>query len=554
MIDQRNAPILTTRLSAGPAMYLRKLIVSLCILVGISLLLSGIGFWAHQNSEFHTKRNRIANQMLTEFISLRADKQRLKVWLAEYLLTDDANTAFRDTLFGRMQQQLHTLDQLAIRDQLYSTSEQDLLLIMQQVKVISLLQSNLHTLEHALKTREIAAYQDDLERWRTLISLFDKFQDTDLSELLQQAIADQKQRASSTEADALSAVQQVQHTMLLISLLGLLFAIVIGWHLSRALSQPLQRLLDGTKQLQQGNFAHRIQEQGPTEFAELARQFNLMSGYIEAFARQEKQSQLATEQRVQARTAELQQALAQLHETEHRQKQLLTDISHELRTPATSIQGEAEISLRGKDKDSAEYKEAFGRILAASQQLSRRIEDLLLLARGEERLLHVHLQRISVFDFQTLATATVQQQLSSGYQLALNMPAKLPADAWLLLDADKFASVLRIITDNAQQYAATNPQLQLSLALSDNELQLELCDQGIGINAEEQERLFQRHFRGTAARNARPDGLGIGLCIAKAIMEAQDGTIELHPNQPQGTRVRLSLPLFSGTQHENTDY
>lgn len=535
-------------------MYLRKLIVSLCILVGIILLLSSIGFWAQQNSEFHTKRNRIANQMLSEFISLRADKQRLKVWLAEYLLTDDANTGFRDTLFARMQQQLHTLDQLAIRDQLYSTSEQDLQLIMQQVKVISLLQTNLHTLEQALKTREIAAYQNDIERWRTLISLFDKFQDTDLSELLQQAIAEQKLRANSTETDALSAVQQVQHTMLLISLTGLFFAIFIGWHLSRALSRPLQRLLDGTKQLQQGNFDHRIDEQGPAEFAELARQFNLMSGYIAAFARQEKQSQQATEQRVQARTAELQQALAQLHEAEHRQKQLLTDISHELRTPATSIQGEAEISLRGKDKDSTEYKEAFGRILAASQQLSRRIEDLLLLARGEERLLQVNLKQLTLSAFCELTTMTIQQQLNKPFQLEPVILPELPANHWLLLDSEKFASVLRIITDNAQHYAGNNTSFQLELTLNDNEVKLELSDQGIGLNPSDQTQLFQRHFRGANARHARPDGLGIGLCIAKAIMEAHDGTIELRPNPPKGTIVCLCLPLFSGTQHENTDY
>ena len=324
-------------------MYLRKLIVSLCILVGIILLLSGIGFWAHQNSEFHTQRNRIANQMLTEFISLRADKQRLKVWVAEYLLTEDANTDFRDLLFDRMRQQLQNLDQLAIRDQLFSTSEQDLQDIMAQVKVISLLQSNLYTLEQALKTREMAARQDDTELWRTLIDLFDKFQDTDLAELLQDAIAEQKKRASSTEDDALNAVQRIQTTMLLISLAGLFFAIFIGWYLSRGLSRPLQHLLRGTKQLQQGNFAHRINEQGPEEFAELARQFNLMSGYIADFAEQEKLSQRATEQRVQERTAELQQTLARLHQTESRQNQLLADISHELRTPMNAIIGYSEM-------------------------------------------------------------------------------------------------------------------------------------------------------------------------------------------------------------------
>ncbi|WP_333607431.1 hypothetical protein [Arsukibacterium sp.] len=227
--------ILALFTGAGQAMYLRKLIISLCILVAIIVLQSAIGFWAHQNSEFHTERNRIANQMLSEFISLRADKQRLKVWLAEYLLTDNANTDFRDTLFQRKQQQLATLDQLAIRDQLFSTSEADLQHIMQQVKVISLLQTNLQTLEQALRTREIAQYQDDTERWQTLISLFDKFQDTDLAELLQAAIAEQKQRAHSTENDALRAVQKVKQVMLLISAAGIVLAVLLGYHLSKAL-------------------------------------------------------------------------------------------------------------------------------------------------------------------------------------------------------------------------------------------------------------------------------------------------------------------------------
>ena len=328
-------------------MYRRKLIVSICILVAIILLLSGIGLWAHQNSELHTQRNRIANQMLTEFISLRADKQRLKVWLAEYLLTDDTNTDFRDMLFTRMRNQLSNLEQLAIRDQLYSTSEQDLQHIMQQVKVVSLLQTNVITLEQALRTREIGSNQNEAELWTTLITLFDKFQDTDLSALLQDAIAAQKERAKTTEDDALHAVKRIQSTMLLISLGGLFFAIIIGWRLSRSLSQALQHLQDGTRQLRQGNFAHRIVETGPTEFAELARQFNMMSGYIAEFTAQEKLSHQATEELVRARTAELQQALTQLHESESRQKQLLTDISHELRTPLTSIFGSLSLVQSG---------------------------------------------------------------------------------------------------------------------------------------------------------------------------------------------------------------
>ena len=75
----------------------------------------------------------------------------------------------------------------------------------------------------------MAARQDDTELWRTLIDLFDKFQDTDLAELLQDAIAEQKKRASSTEDDALNAVQRIQTTMLLISLAGLFFAIFIDY-------------------------------------------------------------------------------------------------------------------------------------------------------------------------------------------------------------------------------------------------------------------------------------------------------------------------------------
>lgn len=535
-------------------MYLRKLAISLCVLLAIMLLQATIAFWAHQNSEFHTERNRVANQMLTEFISVRADKQRLKVWLAEYLLTEDANTGFRDALFNRMQQQLNHLDQLAIRDQLFSTSEADLQHTMQQVKVISLLQSNLQTLEQALKTREIALYPDDSERWRVLISLFDKFQDTDLSELLQQAIAQQKQRASSTEQEALTALQKVKLTIAMISLAGLVFALFIGYHLSKALSRPLQQLLDGTKQLQQGHFNHRISESGPTEFAELARQFNLMSGYIANFAEKEKQSQHAAEQLVQARTAQLQQALEQLHQAEYRQKQLLADISHELRTPTTSIQGEAEISLRGQAKSSSEYQEAFTRILTATQQLSRRIDDLLMLARGEDKVLQVQLKPLALPSFIQQTQDTVRQQLEPLFQLEWQNSIKNTADYWLLLDSEKFASVLRIITENTKHYAKNSKVVRLLLQSTEAELTLELIDQGIGITTEDLSRLFERHYRSSQARQTRPDGLGIGLCIAKAIMEAHDGAISLAANPPSGSRVKLTLPLFSGALDESSHY
>jgi len=535
-------------------MYRRKLIVSICILVAIILLLSGIGLWAHQNSELHTQRNRIANQMLTEFISLRADKQRLKVWLAEYLLTDDTNTDFRDMLFTRMRNQLSNLEQLAIRDQLYSTSEQDLQHIMQQVKVVSLLQTNVITLEQALRTREIGSNQNEAELWTTLITLFDKFQDTDLSALLQDAIAAQKERAKTTEDDALHAVKRIQSTMLLISLGGLFFAIIIGWRLSRSLSQALQHLQDGTRQLRQGNFAHRIVETGPTEFAELARQFNMMSGYIAEFTAQEKLSHQATEELVRARTAELQQALTQLHESESRQKQLLTDISHELRTPATSIQGEAEISLRGKDRDSADYKDSFKRILAASSQLTHRIDDLLMLARGDDRLLQMALKPIGLQDLIDMAADMLEQQLSSAFRFDLSIPSKLPDNSWLLVDPGKFTSVLRIVADNAQHYSPDGKELELKIRLEGDELILLISDQGIGIQPDDATQLFQRHFRAAQARQQRPDGLGIGLCIARSIIEGHDGTISLQSNAPKGTTVSITLPLFNGAPGENTDH
>lgn len=535
-------------------MYRRKLIVSLCILVAIILLLSGISLWAHQNSELHTQRNRIANQMLTEFISLRADKQRLKVWLAEYLLTDNTNTDFRDMLFGRMRNQLNTLEQLAIRDQLYSTGERDLQHIMQQVKVVSLLQNNVTTLEQALRTREIENYENESELWSALITLFDKFQDTDLSALLQDAIAAQKLRAKTTEEEALHAVTRIQSTMLLISLAGLFFAVVIGWRLSLTLSRALQHLLDGTKQLQHGNFDHRIVETDPSEFAELARQFNMMSGYIAEFTAQEKLNHQATEELVHARTGELQQTLNQLHESERRQKQLLTDISHELRTPATSIQGEAEISLRGKDRDIGEYKESFRRIVAATSQLTHRIDDLLMLARGDDRLLQLSLKPIGLREYIAIAEETIRQQLRGSFSLKVSAALSLPEDAWLLIDSEKFASVLRIVTDNAQHYSPDDKVLHLATSLTEHEFVLTLSDQGIGVEPEDEAHLFQRHFRSTRARQQRAEGLGIGLCIARSVVEAHDGFISLLPNSPKGTTVRITLPWFNGAFGENTDH
>jgi two-component system OmpR family sensor kinase len=519
-----------------------KLYLAFFLLLAITLLQAGLAIWASNVASYHVERSRVANEMLAEFITLGADKQRLKVWLAQSLLVKDTTVEQRDKYLAQMQQSLQHLNQLLEHDQQLSKHPEDFSAIGQQLKSLSILETNVAALEKSLQSKQLKP-EHEAEIWRLLIQTFDNLEGLDLKHLISDSIELQRKRSTEAEAKAATALQRVKLLVIAVALLGAACAVTLAVILSRALYQPIDQLLTGTSALSNGQLNYRLPELDHSEFSTLARGFNQMAAGLERARQQEEDHTRRVEQEVTERTRQLQHALEQLQQAEQQQQRFLADVSHELRTPATSIRGEAEISLRGGDKTPDFYKDSLVRIADTSVQLSRRIDDLLMLVRGTQQL-HLKFRTTTIVDlWQQLHALARRLSSSQSVQIVCAPLSEVYAQTKLWIDPDKLLQAIQIILDNAIRYSGKQKIVNLHIQIED---QCKICvsDYGIGIASEDLPYVFNRYFRAGNARDLRPDGLGIGLSLCKTLIHSQHGNIELLSELHQGTKVFVILPLI----------
>jgi signal transduction histidine kinase len=217
----------------------------------------------------------------------------------------------------------------------------------------------------------------------------------------------------------------------------------------------------------------------------------------------------------------------------------LAAVSHELRTPLTSISGFLEL-LSDEEHELGPTGQRYVDVIRRSNaRLRRAVEDLLLVAQIEAGRLEL---RQEATDLADLAAATVEYALpaaaESGIELLLQADNSLPLEA----DAGRLRQVLDNLVSNALKFTPRGGSVTLSASNGDGVLRIEVTDTGIGIPQDELGQLFSRFYRAsTATRRAIP-GTGLGLVIARAIVESHGGTISLESVEGEGTRVKVTLP------------
>lgn len=240
---------------------------------------------------------------------------------------------------------------------------------------------------------------------------------------------------------------------------------------------------------------------------------------------------------------------ASRHIADARRRQFLEDISHELRTPATAIRGEAELALRGGDKPAAEYKLALERVISLVRQMSVLIDDVLLLANVEAEPTAV--RRIALPWIDTLREAArLAQALGHEQHVEVQFCDGADADAHardpVLArgDPDRLRQALLVLLDNAVRYSHPRGRVTLDWAADGDRVHAYVRDHGIGIASDELPSLFVRYARGARARAHRADGSGLGLAIVQAIVQAHGGSIDIASEPGRGTTVRISVPRW----------
>jgi signal transduction histidine kinase len=214
-------------------------------------------------------------------------------------------------------------------------------------------------------------------------------------------------------------------------------------------------------------------------------------------------------------------------------------VSHELRTPLTSISGFLEM-LGDEEHELGEAGRSYlGVIRRGTTRLQRIVEDLLLVAQIEADRLELDPVETDLAD---LAALTVEEALPTaaeqGIELVLDIEGPLPLEA----DAGRLGQVLDNLVSNALKFTPAGGSVTVSARNGNGPLFLEVTDTGIGVPHEESGQLFSRFYRAsTATRRAIP-GTGLGLVIARAIVEAHGGTISLESQEGEGTRVTVTLP------------
>jgi PAS domain S-box-containing protein len=213
-------------------------------------------------------------------------------------------------------------------------------------------------------------------------------------------------------------------------------------------------------------------------------------------------------------------------------------VSHEVRTPLTSILGYLE--LLSEQELSAEqrgYTDIIGR---NSDRLLRLINDLLFIAQIEDGQLTVEHDQVDLGLIIEEALSSVAPTARAGnVELAGDGSASLP----LIGDGGRLAQLLDNLISNAVKFTPAGGRVEVTAGSVRESVWVEVRDTGIGIDAEDQERLFNKFFRTRAATRASIQGTGLGLAISKAIVQAHDGSIHVESTEGEGTTFRVELPV-----------
>ncbi len=312
--------------------------------------------------------------------------------------------------------------------------------------------------------------------------------------------------ASGIGASQRAFINSVNRSLVATVVLAGIAAIGLGVLLSRRILNPIGALTAAARQMELGDLSQRVAIRSQDEIGELAQAFNAMAD-----------------------------GLSRL---EQLQRNMVSDIAHELRTPLSNVRGYLEAIQDGLARADVETIDSLHEEVML---LNRLVDDLQELALAEAGKLQLQTIPISLREIVLKAQKALEPKVrEKDIAIHLDIPDALPA---LEVDPERIGQVLRNLLANAVEYTPQGGEIRVVARAGQEGIEVKVCDSGIGIAEEHLSFLFERFYRVDGSRTRSTGGAGLGLAIVKQLVQAHGGKIEVDSILGSGTTITFTLPM-----------
>lgn len=291
--------------------------------------------------------------------------------------------------------------------------------------------------------------------------------------------------------------------------IALLLSLVVAFLISSWIASPLQKVVNAARGMPSAEITPVVAA-GPYETQELMRAFNSMAARVQA--------------------------------SQKSQREFVANVSHEMKTPLTSIQGFAQALLDGTAATRESQQKAAQVIYNESERMHRMVLDLLDLAKLDAGTADL---KMSAVDVRALLNAVAEKFAPQSQRAGVKIEADIPADLPLLIaDGDRMAQVFTNLTDNALKFTPQGGMVTLRAFLDTDKMNISVIDTGAGIPEEDLPHIFQRFYQADPARKGgEAHSAGLGLAIVHEIVAVHGGKISVQSRKGAGTTMEVILPL-----------